>query len=85
MLVLTRRIGETIRIDGDVTIQIVQIQGKQVRVGIEAPKSKQIKRGELLPPLGTESILLVKKAGSLENSDEKIQSKSRVIDNPLDL
>ena len=48
MLVLTRKAGETINIDGGIKIQIVQVRGKQVRVGIEAPKDKKVHRGELL-------------------------------------
>lgn len=48
MLVLTRKIGEIITIDGDIKIQIVQVRGQQVRVGIDAPKDKKIQRGELL-------------------------------------
>ena len=48
MLVLTRKTGETIHIDENITIQIIQIRGpKQVRVGIEAPKNKKVQRGEL--------------------------------------
>ena len=47
MLVLTRKAGETINIDGDIVIQIVQVRGRQVRVGIEAPKNKKVQRGEL--------------------------------------
>ena len=47
MLVLTRKTGETITIDGDIVIQIVRVQGRQVRVGISAPKDKKVQRGEL--------------------------------------
>ena len=47
MLVLTRKVGETLTIDGDIQIQIVQVRGKQVRVGISAPKERKIQRGEL--------------------------------------
>ena len=48
MLVLTRKIGEIITIDDNIKIQIVQVRGQQVRVGIEAPRDKKIRRGELL-------------------------------------
>ena len=48
MLVLTRKAGETITIDGDIVVQIVQVRGRQVRVGIEAPKNKKVQRGSLL-------------------------------------
>ena len=47
MLVLTRKAGETITIDGGIVIQIVQVRGRQVRVGIEAPKNRKVQRGEL--------------------------------------
>ena len=47
MLVLTRKAGESITIDGDIHISIVRVQGKQVRVGVSAPKDKKIQREEL--------------------------------------
>ena len=58
MLVLTRKTGETITIDGDIVIQIVQVRGRQVRVGIEAPKSKRVQRGELSPSASLKNIIL---------------------------
>ena len=51
MLVLTRKAGETVTIDGDIVVQVVQVRGKQVRLGISAPKSKRVQRGELIPAL----------------------------------
>ena len=47
MLVLTRKTGQTITIDGDITVQVVQVRGRQVRLGIDAPKIKKVQRGEL--------------------------------------
>jgi len=47
MLVLTRKIGESIAIDDHIKITIVQIKGKQVRIGIEAPKETKIHREEI--------------------------------------
>lgn len=47
MLVLTRRLGESIAIDDDIKIVVVQIKGKQVRLGIEAPKTSVIHREEI--------------------------------------
>ena len=38
MLVLTRKLGESIAIDDNIKIVVVQIKGKQVRLGIKAPK-----------------------------------------------
>ncbi len=47
MLVLTRKLGESIAIDDHIKIMVVQIKGKQVRLGIEAPKETRIYREEV--------------------------------------
>lgn len=47
MLVLTRKLQEKIHIGDQVTITIVRIQGNMVRVGIEAPKTVRVIRGEI--------------------------------------
>lgn len=52
MLILTRKVGESITIGDDVTITVVASKGGQVRIGIDAPKSVSITRSEL----GAESL-----------------------------
>ena len=47
MLVITRRLGEKVVIGNGVTVTVVEVQGKRVRVGIEAPGQVRILRGEL--------------------------------------
>jgi carbon storage regulator len=47
MLVLTRKLGESIAIDDHIKIVVVQIKGKQVRLGIKAPKETKIHREEV--------------------------------------
>lgn len=47
MLVLTRKLGESIAIDDHIKILVVQIKGKQVRLGIQAPKETKIHREEV--------------------------------------
>ena len=47
MLVLTRKIGESLRINEDVKVTIIEVKGKNIRVGIEAPKETKIYREEL--------------------------------------
>ena len=49
MLVLSRRVGESIRVGDDVTITVTSIDGNRVRIGIEAPKHIDIVRSELIP------------------------------------
>jgi carbon storage regulator len=48
MLVLTRKTGERIRIDHDIVIEVLEIQGNRVRIGIQAPSGVAILREELL-------------------------------------
>jgi len=47
MLVLTRRVGETIRIGDDVSISILEVQKGQVRVAIDAPREIPVHREEV--------------------------------------
>lgn len=47
MLVLTRKINEEIKIGNDITIKILSSSENQIKIGIEAPKSVQIYRGEV--------------------------------------
>lgn len=47
MLVLTRKLGESIAIDDHIKIVVVQIKGKQVRLGIQAPRETKIHREEV--------------------------------------
>jgi len=47
MLVLTRRINESIRIGNHIRIRVLDHNGKQVRLGIEAPKELRVTREEL--------------------------------------
>jgi len=47
MLVLTRKIGESIKINDDVKITVVDVKGKNIRIGIEAPKQTKIYREEV--------------------------------------
>lgn len=48
MLVLTRKIGERIVIDNRIVIEVLQVKGNRVRLGIEAPAGAVILRQELL-------------------------------------
>ena len=48
MLVLTRRIGERVRIGEDVWITIVAVEGRRVRLGLAAPPDVEIRREELV-------------------------------------
>jgi carbon storage regulator len=47
MLVLTRRLGETIVIDGDISITVVGVKGDRIRLGVSAPKDVPVDRQEV--------------------------------------
>ena len=47
MLVLTRKIGESIKINEDVKITVIDVKGKNIRLGIEAPRETKIYREEV--------------------------------------
>ena len=48
MLILTRRVGETLVIGDDIVVTVLSIKGNQVRVGVKAPKEISVHRGEVL-------------------------------------
>jgi carbon storage regulator len=56
MLVLTRKLGESIAIDDNIKIVVVQIKGKQVRLGIKAPKETKIHREEVYQAIHDQNV-----------------------------
>ncbi len=47
MLILTRRVGETLMIGDDVSVTVLGVKGNQVRIGINAPKNVAVHREEI--------------------------------------
>lgn len=47
MLILTRRVGETLMIGDDVTVTILGVKGNQVRLGVNAPREVAVHREEI--------------------------------------
>ncbi len=47
MLVLSRKVGDQLIIDGNITVEVVRIQGNRISLGIVAPSKVKILRGEL--------------------------------------
>lgn len=55
MLILTRRVGETIKIGADVDITVLSVKGRQIRFGIKAPRHVAVHREEVFEKIKEES------------------------------
>ena len=60
MLVLTRKLGEKIQIGDDIVISILEIKGRQVRLGIVAPPNISVHREEIYQRIQEENIRAAK-------------------------
>lgn len=47
MLILTRKVGETLNIGDNITVTVLGVKGGQVRIGVEAPKNVEVHREEI--------------------------------------
>jgi len=56
MLVLTRKLGESIRIGDSIVIKIVDLDGRHVKLGIEAPKNVSVNREEIYDKIQKENL-----------------------------
>lgn len=62
MLILTRRVGETIKIGTDITVTVLGVKGNQVRIGVEAPRDVAVHREEIFERIQREQQLATKAA-----------------------
>ncbi|WP_022950893.1 carbon storage regulator CsrA [Leucothrix mucor] len=60
MLILTRRVGETLMIGDDVSVTVLGVKGNQVRIGIDAPKDVAVHREEIYDRIRDEESGAVK-------------------------
>ena len=65
MLILTRRLGETLVIGDDVTVTVLGVRGNQVRLGVNAPKDVAVHREEIYQRIQNEKDAVI----SAENDE----------------
>ncbi len=75
MLVLTRRLGESIWINDNIKIVVQSVKGNQVRLGINAPKETTIHREEIYQKIQSEN----KQASALPSEMESVKDLFRTI------
>lgn len=67
MLILTRRIGESINIDDNIVVTVLGITGLQTRIGVQAPKDILVHRNEIYARIQEEKL---KQKQELEQAEE---------------
>ena len=78
MLILTRKAGEAITIGEDVKITILNIQGKQVKIGIVAPEKVSVYREEIFKRIQTENIRASEsKPDNLEELSKMLRTRKK--------
>ena len=68
MLILTRRVGESLRIGDEVSVTVLGIKGSQVRIGVNAPKSVSVHREEVYDRINEEKS---KNSEGIQKNPEK--------------
>lgn len=66
MLILTRRVGESVMIGDEIAVTVLGVKGNQVRIGVNAPKNVSVHREEIYERIQKEGVGEPGKTGSAE-------------------
>ena len=77
MLILTRRVGETLMVGDEVTVTVLGVKGNQVRIGVNAPKTVSVHREEIYQRIQREKI------ATLEANQDKPEDEKEIDDSNL--
>ncbi|ABK45583.1 carbon storage regulator, CsrA / carbon storage regulator, CsrA [Magnetococcus marinus MC-1] len=74
MLILTRRVGESLHIGDDIKITLLGIKGNQVRIGIDAPRDVEVHREEIYDRIRRET-----RKANRRTAEETLDQASRLL------
>jgi len=72
MLVLTRRIGESILIGDDIEVTVLDVKGDSIRIGVQAPRETRIQRAEIVNAVRDENVEAAGSAASAADAESAI-------------
>jgi len=70
MLILTRKVGEKIRIGDEIEVSVLEVKGRQARIGIKAPPGVAIHREEIFRRIQEENVRAAKAAPDVKDLDK---------------
>ena len=75
MLILTRKTGESIMIGDTIEIQVVELKGDQVKIGINAPKNIKLYRKEVYEAIHNENLAAAQSVAQLPSLDDMLKKQ----------
>jgi carbon storage regulator len=75
MLILTRRIGETLMIGSEITVTVLGIKGNQVRIGVNAPREVPVHREEIYQRIINNGESVAKSVPTIKSTPVYVQNK----------
>lgn len=77
MLILSRKTDESIIIDDDIEVKVLEVKGDKVKIGIDAPKKIKIFRKELYKEIQNENVEATKKTTDLKKLNKFIKNRKK--------